>query len=174
MDSRPQALDSDIGPALHPVYFDAILKPNRSLGRGGFAVFMALLSLLSFFAGILFVRIGAWPVFGFFCLDLLIVYIAFKLNYRSGRLAERIRLDSRDLVVRRTMPKGAVHAWRFEPTWTRVELDSEARRLALRSHGQILTLGGFLTEGEKREIAQRLEAALRLRASTLVHRGQMV
>ena len=171
MDSRPKALDSDIGPAAHPIFLDAVLRPNRSLGRGGFAIFMTLLSLVSFAAGILFVRIGAWPVFGFFGLDVIIVYIAFRLNYRSGQLAERIRLDSRDLIIRRTMPKGAIHAWRFEPTWTRVELDSDARQLALRSHGQRLTLGQFLNESEKREIAQRLESALRLRATTMISRG---
>ena len=37
---------------------------------------------------------GAWPVMGFFGLDVLLVYVAFKLNYRSGRLYETVELDA--------------------------------------------------------------------------------
>ena len=42
---------------------------------------------------------GAWPVIGFFGLDVALIYLAFKLNYRSGRLYETIELTP-----------GAVHA----------------------------------------------------------------
>ncbi|MEH6726384.1 MAG: DUF2244 domain-containing protein, partial [Hyphomicrobiales bacterium] len=44
--------------------FAARLTPYRSLGRTGFLVLMVSLSIICFFAGLLFFAIGAWPVFG--------------------------------------------------------------------------------------------------------------
>ena len=40
---------------------------------------------------------GAWPVMGFFGLDVLLVYCAFKLNYRAGRLCEIVELTPAQL-----------------------------------------------------------------------------
>jgi len=144
------------------VHFDAELRPHRSLGRGGFLILMLALGGVSFVAGMVFLLMGAWPVFGFFGLDLLLVYIAFKLNYRSGRLVETVRLTDRVLTVERTMPNGRVRSWTFEPYWVRVGLEeaSPSSRLTLGSHGRRLTIGGFLTEEERAEFAQALGAAL--------------
>ena len=36
-----------------------------------------------------FLLAGAWPVFGFFGLDVLLVYWAFRLNYRRARPTSR-------------------------------------------------------------------------------------
>ena len=33
---------------------------------------------------------GAWPVFGFFGLDVLLIYWAFRLNFRAPRATEDI------------------------------------------------------------------------------------
>ena len=46
---------------------------------------MLALGLISLAVGIGFVAIGAWPVFGFFGLDVALVYLAFRLNYRGAR-----------------------------------------------------------------------------------------
>jgi uncharacterized membrane protein len=51
---------------------------------------MIALGAISFITGVLFLAAGAWPVLGFFGLDVLLVYIAFRLNYRSGRLYETL------------------------------------------------------------------------------------
>ncbi len=59
---------SDIDPL-----FAARLTPYRSLGKKGFLIFMIVLSAICFGAGILFVMIGAWPVFGFLGLDVLLI-----------------------------------------------------------------------------------------------------
>ena len=45
---------------------------------------MLCLGGLSFVSGMIFVLLGAWPVFGFFGLDVLLVYLAFRANYRAG------------------------------------------------------------------------------------------
>jgi uncharacterized membrane protein len=44
---------------------------------------------------------GAWPIFGFCGLDVLLFYVMFRLNYRSARMFERIRLLPDELIVER-------------------------------------------------------------------------
>ena len=80
--------------------------PNRSLGRFGFHLLMAAIVLVSAAIGAAFVLAGAWPVTGFLGADVLLLYLAFRWNYRQGRRAEFIRLDGAELVVRRVEPSG--------------------------------------------------------------------
>src|SRR5215470_12384369 len=75
-----------------PVEFDAILRPHRSLGPTGFLILMSLVATVGFAAGVTFLLIGAWPVFGFCGLEVVLLYVCFRLNYRGGRCFERIRL----------------------------------------------------------------------------------
>lgn len=143
--------------------FDAILHPHRSLSPLGFVVLMAFVCLVSFTAGIAFLLAGAWPVFGFFGLDVLLIYIAFRLSYRSGRLYETLRLTRDSLTVQRFFPSGEVKSWTFQPYWLRVEMDDPPRtdsRLRLATHGRSLVIGSFLTPSERLEVAQALKAAL--------------
>ena len=53
---------------------------------------MSLIAAVSFLSGIFFWSLGAWPVFGFFGLDVLLIYIAFRMNFRAARRYETIRL----------------------------------------------------------------------------------
>ena len=50
----------------------------------GFLIFMLCIGGISFVSGVVFLLLGAWPVFGFFGLDVLLVYWAFRANYRAG------------------------------------------------------------------------------------------
>ena len=70
------------------IYFDAVLTPNRSLSPRGFAVLMTVVGVASFACGVAFLSMGAFPVVGFFGLDALAVYIAFRSSFRRQR--ERI------------------------------------------------------------------------------------
>ncbi len=54
---------------LEPTIFSAVITPHRSLGRVGFLLLMAIFGAVSFVAGMAFLMDGAWPVFGFFGLD---------------------------------------------------------------------------------------------------------
>ena len=54
--------------------FSARLTPHRSLSRNGFIALMVFVTIVSFAAGLAFLLMGAWPVFGFFGLDVLIIY----------------------------------------------------------------------------------------------------
>ena len=143
--------------------FDAILAPHRSLGPKGFLIVMIGVSVISFTAGIVFLLKGAWPVFGFFGLDALLVYLAFRASYRSARLYETVRLTEDTLEVRRVSPSGRQTEWRFQPNWLRVEMDDPPdhdSELVLTSHGQRVAIGAFLTAEERLDLAKSLRDAL--------------
>jgi uncharacterized membrane protein len=149
-------------------YFDAVLRPNRSLGGRAFVWLMIGLAAISFAGGVVFVSVGAWPVFGFLGLDVLLIYLAFRASYRSGRLVETVRLTDDALEVRRIDAYGRGGAWRVPPLWAKVEVDNPGEhdcRVTVRSHGQSVVLGTFLSPPERKEMAEALRAALaRLRS----------
>ena len=146
--------------AAPPAPFDAVLYPNRSLGRFGFHLLMAGIVLVSGAVGAGFVLAGAWPVTGFLGLDVLLLYLAFRWNYRQGRRAEFIRLDGTELAVRRVEPSGRRREWRFDAYWVHVALDHTSSQLTLSSHGRSLVVGAFLSPEERLEVGKALRAAL--------------
>src|SRR5690606_4697553 len=85
-------------------FFQALLMPHRSLGRTGFLVVMSILGFASLVTGGFFLMHGAWPIFGFFGLDLLLIYIAFRLNYRAARAREEVSLSRTSLDILKTAP----------------------------------------------------------------------
>jgi uncharacterized membrane protein len=147
-----------------PVFLDAVLAPHRSLSRRGFNILMLILGLVGFVYGMVFVLLGAWPVVGFLGLDILLIWFAFRANYRSARQYEHVRLVEDRLTVERIDPRGGRRSWRFQPYWLRVvfeETDETTNRLLLTSHGSSLALAAFLGPAQRREFARRLEQALR-------------
>lgn len=155
---------AELSPApLRRVFFERVLLPYRSLPPRGFHVLMVSLGLLSVTVGIGFVSIGAWPVFGFFGLDVALLYLAFRLSYRSARQRETLRLAEEEFTVERIGIRGERWFWRFQPFWLRVVLEErgdETNRLFLASHGRTLAIGDFLPPMARREVAQSLRSAL--------------
>jgi uncharacterized membrane protein len=150
-------------PAGGEFLFDAVLTPHRSLGPKGFLVLMGCIVAVSFTVGMYFFISGAWPIFGFFGLDVALIYWAFRANYRSGRASERLRLTRDELSVERTDPKGRMRRWTFQSYWLKVEIDDppeQASQLVLRSHGRALAVGAFLSPPERGEVADALRRAL--------------
>jgi len=152
------------GPADGDPQFSAVLTPNRSLGPRGFLVFMAAISTVSFATGLMFYLMGAWPVMGFMGLDVLLVYIAFRVNFRALRLYETVDLTEDALTVTRVAPSGRAQAWRFNPYWVRLNLDERVGRtseLSIACHGERLVFASFLTDPEREDFAGALNQALR-------------
>lgn len=145
--------------------FAAKLTPHRSLGRNGFIVLMVSISAICFVAGVLFYAIGAWPIMGFFGLDVLLIYLAFKLNYRSGRAYEQVVLTTDELQVHQVTPRGQVTSHSFNPFWVRLLVDRTEDEgvtgLKLTSHGKDLQIGSFLNPDDRESFADALSQALR-------------
>ena len=97
--------------------FRAILLPHRSLGRKGFIALMAVVCLVSAFAAVRFYQLGAWPVVTFFGVNVLLIYGAFRLNYRAAKLYELIELTASELRLTRVYPSGHSQSWSFNPYW---------------------------------------------------------
>jgi uncharacterized membrane protein len=134
-----------------PELFSALLTPHRSLNRTGFLVLMGFLSAVSFAAGVAFWLMGAWPVFGFFGLDILAIYWAF-------------RVTPSELRVRRVSHRGHVVEFVLNPLWVQLDRKTHAEfgieRLYLVSKGRRFTIASFLGPDEKASFAKALTAAL--------------
>jgi uncharacterized membrane protein len=147
-----------------PPIFSALLTPHRSLSPTGFLLFMLVLGGISFTTGMVFLLAGAWPVFGFFGLDVLLVYVAFRLNYRSAKAYEQVTVTSSELTVRKVSHHGRISEWTLNPLWVRLERVAHEEfgieRLFLVSHGRQLPIASFLGPQEKESFAVALSAAL--------------
>jgi len=151
-------------PAQEPTLFSATITPHRSLSRTGFLLVMALIGGVSFVGGILFFILGAWPVVGFLGLDVLLVYWAFRANYRAAAAFEEVTVTASELRLRKVSHRGQVSEWTLNPLWTKLDRETHEDygllRLFLVSRGQRLTVAGFLAPEERESFAAALSAAL--------------
>ncbi|PPC86824.1 MAG: hypothetical protein CTY31_05795 [Hyphomicrobium sp.] len=141
-----------------------VLHPHRSLSPRGFLILMGLIGVVSFIIGLAFAMIGAWPVMGFFGLDAALIYWAFKLNYRSGRLYETVQVSPDILKLTRVHPSGREEKFEFNPYWARVRLSTDRpdgrTSIRLAAQGREVLFGQFLTDDERRAFADVLSDAL--------------
>lgn len=158
-----RARDLPAAPAAGEALFDAILYPNRSLPNAGFIAVMAVVIGFNLTFGMFFYMLGAWPVLGFCGLDIFLVWLAFRLSYRQGRLRERVRVSIDAMWVSRVLPSGHEMRWRLQPYWTRVRIDRPVEhesQVKVQSKGRTLVLGAFLSPPERSAFATALAAAL--------------
>jgi uncharacterized membrane protein len=161
MDARGNAIEQDVP---QPELFSALLTPHRSLSRTGFLVLMGFVCAVSFVAGMAFLIMGAWPVLGFFGLDALAIWWAFRINNRTARASEEITVTPSELRVRRTSHRGHVVEWVLNPLWVRLDRTEDPEfgieRLYLVSRGRRVSIGSFLGPDEKASFSKALLAAL--------------
>ena len=156
--------DNTISGELEPAIFSATITPHRSLGNIGFLVLMIVFGSVSFLTGIAFLLMGAWPVFGFFGLDVLLLFWAIRLNNRHAAAYEEVTVTPSALTVRKVSHRGKVREWVLNPLW--VKLDRETiedfgiARLFLVARGKQLTVANFLSPGEREDFAKALGNAL--------------
>ncbi len=162
-ESNAQNAVRDAAPA-EPALFSALLTPHRSLGRAGFVVLMGVIALVSFIGGALFCLVGAWPVGFVFGLDALLIYWAFRVNYRTADAYEEVTVTPSELRVKKVSHRGEVAEWSLNPAWTRLDRemheDFGLLRLFLVSRGRKLTVAGFLAPAERETFAAALSAAI--------------
>ena len=144
--------------------FSAVITPHRSLDPRSFRVMIVLLVGLAAAMGIRFVAFGFWPVAGFLGLDVLGLYIAFRISYRRARAFEEVVLTPIELLLRRVGHRGDRREWRFNPLWTQLERDTHAefglQRLTVVSRGQHIVIGGALSPAERADFADAFGDAL--------------
>ena len=155
---------NDFDQDAQPELFSALLTPHRSLNRTGFVALMAFVSVISFAAGLACLLMGAWPVLGFFGLDVLAIYWAFRINFRRAGASEEIRVTASELRLRRVSHRGHVVEFVLNPLWVRLDRKAHAEygieRLYLVSKGRRVAVASFLGPDEKASFAKALTAAL--------------
>lgn len=162
-EQAPRPDETGASPAERPL-FEARLTPHRSLSRRGFNVVMALVGLASLASGLVFLAHGAWPIAGFFGLDVLLLWGALTLSNRSGRASEEVRVSRTELAIRKVSPRGAVREARYNPFWARLRVDRHAEfgieRMAVTARGSVTEIGAFLNPDDRESFAQALGRAL--------------
>ena len=154
---------SEAASTAKPPPFTAVLTPHRSLSPSGFLIVMAAIGAVSFVVGIAFLLMGAWPVLGFLGLDVVLIYWAFKLNYRDGRASETIEVTPHQVRLTRYDPDGKASAMDFNTYWVRLALEerSDGRSmLSLVNRGERVRFADFLSDEERREFAEVLSGEL--------------
>ena len=154
---------TDAHPADHLLY-RAVLRPHRSLGPRGFRILMIAVVAVTAFASLPFFVMGAWPVVGFFGLDVLLLYWAFQWSYRTARAREEVSLTALDLTIRKISHWGLASEFRFNPAWVRLHREEDEEyglmRLAVAERARIVDVGGFLAPVERASFASDFGSAL--------------
>jgi len=144
--------------------FAARLFPHRSLSHGGFVAVMVFVGATCISSGVLFTVMGAWPVFGFLGLDVLLVWAAFKASYRSGKAFEEVAVWRHDLLIRQVSPSGRVREHRFNPFFARFSVDRHEEfgitRMRLAGEGREIDIGAFLNPPDRESFARAFAQAL--------------
>lgn len=144
-------------------FFAARLTPYRSLSRKGFILLMSFVGASCFISGILFLKMGAWPVFLFFVLDALLILLAFKLNYHAAKGYEEISVQIDEVKVCQFAPSGRITVHSFNPFFTKFNVDRHEEygvmKLALSTRESNLEIGSFLNAQDKESFARSFGGA---------------
>jgi uncharacterized membrane protein len=146
--------------------FKQRLRPHRSLTRAQVRLLLLFVALGGCVTSMPFVLMGAWPVAGFFGLDVLIVYLAFGASFRSARAYEEISVTPLELQLHKVSPRGVAREWRFNPVWVKLDRQEHeefgTQHLNLVSRGQRVEVASFLGPDAKAQFADGLTTALRV------------
>ena len=152
-------------PADTPI-FEATLTPYRSLSPRGSLWLVAVVGAIWGVMSLSFVAMGAWPVIGFFGLDIVLFGWLIWLYVRDSRRKETVSVSRTALEVKRFCPKGLrreLH--RFNPFGTRLTVDRHEEygvtKLSLVARGkQPVSVGDFLNPDDKDSFAKALGSAI--------------
>ena len=147
------------------------LRPYVSLSRSGFLIVMGFVSVVSFATGIFFATLGAWPVLGFYGLEVVLLYAAFRWTYFRARRCESIEITPERVSIVKISETGHQEKWQCHPYWLKLELSppehsaEEIGPLVMSSRGEYIRIGDFLAPEERQALYPELRSALAAAAS---------
>lgn len=145
------------------IYFDALMKPNASLSRAGFWVIMGVVIAINAFSALAFISSGAFPIIGFLGLDILAVWLAFKVCFRDQTQWTRVRVTPYTLRVDHRDPKGQESFIELPTAFARVSLKEPLTVnswVTLSYQREAYVIGRFLTLDERVSLVGALKDAL--------------
>lgn len=144
-------------------FFQAAVRPHRSLSCKGVAIVICCMLLGSLAITSLMVSLGAWPVIGFNGADIALAIFLIWLNIRAARAVEIISLNDDSLEICRTDASGRQEHLSFAPYWLNIvlqERNGTVPKLLLASGGASTEIARQLGEAQKRDLAAALARAL--------------
>lgn len=152
-----------------PDYLDMLLQPNTSLAPERFLLVMCLVVFASTVGSVVLFMVGAWPAVAFLGVDVLLLYLAFRVYFNAAKNYERLRVERDGLHL--LNKHGVVKSW--EPSFLQVIVEEEKPtalpRLLVASRGEQYEIGRFLGLEEKHQVQTHLITALRTRIAQLPH-----
>ncbi len=146
------------------IVFRARLSPHRSLGRTGQIILFTCIIGATCVLSIPFYLVGALPVVGFFGLDVLLLWIAFRVSNNRARAYEELVLSHVELLFRRMTWQGRLREWRFNPLWVKLAREDHeefgTQWIALQEGQRRVEMAAFLGAEEKADFAGALSQAL--------------
>jgi uncharacterized membrane protein len=146
--------------------FVFVARRNNSLSSGGRFLVVGSIAVVILAISLGFAFRGAWLVFPFAGLDILVVYLAFRYVERRAGDYECLASDGENIVVER-QHKGRIERFEFNRHWVQVAFiearGGERGRLLLRSHGKEVAFGVHLTGERLAAVAGRLKEHLKIR-----------
>lgn len=146
----------------YPAQF--VVQQNHSMSWRGNKLFLLSLAVLSFGIAAIFAYMGLWLILPFAGLEILA--LTFGLYYCSLRCKDRevITVTNDSLLIERGRDKPK-ERWQFQRAWTHLELKqalqpSHTSQLLVRSKGEELEIARYLTNKDKKTLADSLTVAL--------------
>lgn len=150
--------------------FILTLRPRRSADPRVAYSFCAILGCIWFCAGTIISMMGGWPVIGFFGAEFIVVAGMVHVFIRHSEVLETIAITANDVtVVRKAL--GREETKTFPASWAQIHYTASSEistPLEIRSHGEGIEIGKFLSKNEKNKTAGALNEGLnRIRTAAL-------
>ena len=139
------------------------LEPSKSLRPEGANLVLVILGSFGLVISGSFMVFGAWPVFGFMALDVLLIYIAFQAQHRRSDRGEEITISDDKIEIKYFKGGICVKTILLNKYWVKLEHFNSFNRqskLMFSSHGKFSEIGDFLSLKEKQKLAANLEPLL--------------
>ena len=146
-----------------------LLQPNRSASWNANLYLIGFLSLACLIVASYMAYIGAWLVFPFAGLEILLLSVATFLWFRENTRREVIRFSDAQVVVEKGRYR-PVSGWRIQRAWARVELQPSGHpwypdRVVIGAMDKEIEVGGFLNPEDRDLLVTTLARLIRLQRS---------
>jgi uncharacterized membrane protein len=146
--------------------FTLVARRNNSLSSGGRFLVLGSLAVVVLAISLGFALNGAWLVFPFAGLDILVVVLAFRYVEQRAGDYECIVFQGDNIVIE-SQHRGSTQRFEFNRHWAQVVFlepqGGRRSRLLLRSHGKEVEFGIHLSGERRAAVARRLKEHLKIR-----------
>lgn len=142
--------------------FIMTLRPRRSADPRVAYTLCGVLGVIWCCAGIFFSTMGGWPIVGFFGAEFIFIAAMVHVFMRRTEVVETVEITARDVIVHRRELSGA-ETKTFPAYWAQAHFSGSPTQngtLEIRSHGDGMEIGRFLSAPEKDRTAAKLNEVL--------------